>query len=166
MTLGKLLNESYDPKSGGYDNVPVDGAKKVWVSEYKYSQVANTGGFGHFGNTMDFSQKEPIGFMANKHNMAVGWSIFELDKYDIKELKNSKLSTKNMYRVASDKGTSIVRLNLKTARMTWIDTQANLDTGVMSLEKTSSTWDRLVVNIGDNYKIFGIKKDKVGNYEL
>ena len=155
----------------GYDNWsnehPVDGAKKVWVSTNDSGMTPNTGGFGSFGNTMDFSKREPIAFLANKDNLAVGWSVFPLDKGDIDYLRASKMSTANVYRLASDKGTTLAKLNLKTARMFWGDDNATADSDKMTFEKRAVTWDRLIIP-NKHHKVFGIKKGKSGgaNYEF
>jgi len=162
MTLGKILSEAkYQPE---LDKSEVEGAKKTWVSDKERGMVPNTGGFGFAGNTMDFSKREPIAFLANKNNLAVGWSVFQLDKGDIDYLRASKMSTANVYRLASDKGTTLAKLNLKTARMFWGDNEATADSDVMTFEKRAVTWDRLIIG-NKHYKIFGIKKTG-GMYEF
>ena len=93
-----------------------------------------------------YSGSDPIGWFSNKHNKAVGWAIYPLDKGDLKWFKDSKESTDMVFRVASDKGTSIVKINLKSNRILWFDNAKYVDTDKITWEKRWWAWDTLLID--------------------
>lgn len=118
---------------------------------------------GNNSDTQNFTiykQDTPIGWFANKHNMADGWAIFPLSIYDLEMLKESGVSPNMVYRVASDKGTTIVKINLKTNRMVWSDDKKFAETDKIFWEKRWVTWDRLAIdNNARAFKAFNTDGD-------
>lgn len=88
----------------------------------------------------------PIGWFANKTNMAVGWAVYPLDKADLAWFKAEKESTDNVFRVASEKGTSLVKINLKSNRMKWFDNKTYTETDKISWDKQWYSWDRMIID--------------------
>jgi len=87
-----------------------------------------------------------IGWFRTKINMANGWSIYPLDSKDIRWFKSQKEPTKNVFRVATDKGTTLVKINLTTARMLWFDNDTYMNTDKISWEKRWVTWEELYID--------------------
>jgi hypothetical protein len=115
-----------------------------------------TGGFAGYRLQ---NQNPAIGWFATKANMAFGWGIFNLDAGDLHWFRKEKASTKNVYRVASDKGTSVVKLNLKTGTVAWLNDEASANDRIK--------WDRavkynrlMIDNEARSFSGFGVKKDE------
>ena len=148
MTFREII-ESTDKLNGE----PVEGIKKVYVKDYRGGVLPVSGGVG----VINMSKKTPIGFIATKDNLAEGWNIYPLDASDKMFLKKSNISQDGVYRIASNKNITLVKLNLKTARMWWADNEAIEEEDKLVFEKRPTTWDRIVVD-SDYIKEFNIKK--------
>ena len=79
--------------------------------------------------------KKPFGWFSNKYNPAFGWVIYELDKNDTSWLKREGVNVKDVYRVASDKGTSIVKFNFSTGTYAFLDNKYLEDTDEVRFDK-------------------------------
>jgi hypothetical protein len=88
----------------------------------------------------------PIGWFANKHNMAEGWVIYPMDNQDLAWFKEQKEPTKMVYRIANGRNTTLVRINLKSNRMQWHDDAKYAETDKITWQKKWYTWDRLIID--------------------
>lgn len=137
-TLPEFLNEA---------RIKID-PKKVYIRDSERPDTHN--------DTV-YKQDQPIGWFANRHNMAFGWAIFPLSSYDKEMMRDSGMKTDMVYRVASDKGTTIVKINLKSNRMVWSDDKKFAETDKIVWEKRWVTWDRLAIdNNARAFKAFNI----------
>ena len=73
--------------------------------------------FCEFGHELSY----PIGWFANKYNMAHGWTISELDRYTEEWLQANHINTSNVYRICSEHGLSIARFNFETGMVWFFD---------------------------------------------
>lgn len=87
-----------------------------------------------------------IAWFSNKYNRAAGWNVFALDSSDLKWFKDQGESTKNVFRVATDKGTTLVKINLTTARMLWFDNETYMNTDKISWQKRWMSWETFIID--------------------
>ena len=89
-----------------------------------------------------YNESTPIGWYSNIYNSAFGWGIFELSDYDKQWLINEGVDFWKtgivIYRVASDKGTSIVKFNLYTGTHAHIDNEHYENTDRVRFEKMTA----------------------------
>jgi hypothetical protein len=117
----KTYKEHLNEKSKRVWQTPSDSKNIPW--EFK--------GYKHGG------QNPIIGWFSNKHNQASGWGIYALDKNDRAWLKDKKVPTKGLFRVATDQTTSIVRFNFKTGTVAWLDNEHLMDTDEIKFQKAT-----------------------------
>lgn len=110
---------------------------KVHVREARHPETQND---------TSYKGEKPIGWFANKHNMAEGWVIFPMDAHDKKWFKEKKEKRDMVFRVANRRNTTLVQINLKTNRMRWFDNAKYVETDDIHWDKQWYTWDRLVID--------------------
>lgn len=107
-----------------------------------------------------------IGWFSNKHNPAGGWGVFALDKHDKAWFKQKKVSTKNVFRVATDSNTSIVRFNFKTGTVAWLDNDHLLDTDEIKFQKATAYQKFILTKDDRSNKETGMKRQDVPSARL
>lgn len=111
----------------------------------------------HWSN-VEVKAPDPIGWFATKDNIAHGWAIYELSKYDKAWLKTGGvLKTNGIVRISSYKGTTLAKFNLKSG--VW--SVATDYAGEPKNEKGEITFDkptpynRLILDTQDAFESFG-----------
>lgn len=101
----------------------------------------------------------PIGWFATKTNIAHGWALYSLSKFDRKWLKEGGiLKTNGVVRISSYKGTNLAKFNLKTG--VWapmVDTpegEPHNEKGELMFDKPAP-YNRLVLDTQDAFHEFG-----------
>jgi len=98
---------------------------------------------------------KPIAWFATNKNK-LGFWVYKLDKADLAWLKNSKESTKNVYRVVSDENhTNIMKIDMKKGKVVFFDNKKYEDTDKISWEKQSYIYKMSTVT-QEGAKIFGV----------
>ena len=92
---------------------------KEFLNEEKYTtrpagKVTNLDGYK--GNP---KKSDIIGWFSNKYNKAVGWGIGKLSSAEKKEFNPT--GEKGIYRAYGEKGTSIIKIDVKTGKYAFID---------------------------------------------
>lgn len=123
-TLNNILFEKVKIKAGKV-SIRQDSGNPYQVKSYKGKRIA---------------------WFSNKYNRAAGWSVFALDSSDLKWFKDQGESTKNVFRVATDRGTTLVKINLTTARMLWFDNDTYINTDKISWEKQWVSWEHFIID--------------------
>jgi len=96
-----------------------------------------------------------IGWFSTKQNPAFGFNIHSLEREDVKWLKSMKVDVSDLYRIVTDKNTTIVKLNLGKGTVAFADNKHLEDTDEFKLEK-ATPYSKLFVDWGKE-KEFGIK---------
>lgn len=114
---------------------------RAWDGEYNHPTLKRVVIRGN-GNTTTVSNPKlkslpVIGWFRNKYNMAEGWSIHELDKYDVKWLREKGIDLKGVFRTSTDRNTSIAKFDLKKGTYAFMDNQHLEDTDEIRFEKMS-----------------------------
>jgi hypothetical protein len=92
--------------------------KRVW------QHTEDNAGRPHiFKGYKDQSKNPAIGWFSNKHNEAAGWGIYPLDANDISWFKKEKEPTKDVFRVATDHTTTLVKFNFSGGTVAWFDNE-------------------------------------------
>jgi len=113
--------------------------KKIYIRENgKTSKINNE------------DENNIIGWFSNKYNIAEGWSICELDQNDKEWLKSQNIELKNIFRITSEKNTTIALFDFEKYKVAFFDNNFYLKTDKIKFEKFY-TWDRLFF---DNIKIY------------
>jgi len=104
---------------------------------------------GSYHNDTVLKNQNPIGWFATKMNAAAGWLIFELDSADKKWFAEQKKSTKDVFRIATDKQTNLVKIDFKKAKVLWFDNEKYEKTDKISWEKN---WNAILrMRAGSKY---------------
>ncbi len=99
--------------------------------------------------------KDPIGWFANKHNIALGWAIYALDKADKIWLKEGGITNlTGIVRISSYKGSNVGKFNLKTGTWAPIVGEETYDEKNIKFEKASA-FDRVVLDTQEAFQVFG-----------
>lgn len=105
--------------------------KRVW------QQPPDSTGTPYHPRGYKNSSNAPIGWFTTKHNSAAGWTVFPLDTDDIAWFKQQKEPMKNVFRVATDQSTSIIKFNFATGTYAFLDNEYLLDTDKIKFQKFS-----------------------------
>ena len=138
-----LKESNYVPASQG---VPQEDLKNTWVRTKDYpSSTLDSEQL----KMPDANQRKVVGWFATKYNMAYGWVIQEASDLDKKEFG------KDVFRIYSDKGTSIAKFDLKKGKVYYLDNEA-YEEGKIKFERPFM-YDRLLIdNNKKAFKAFGI----------
>lgn len=106
--------------------------KRVWQT------ASDSKGVPHEFKGYKHGGKNPIiAWFSNKHNQAAGWGIYAPDADDKAWFKSKGESLKNVFRVATDQTTSLVRFNFKGGTVAWFDNEHLLDTDEIRFMKAT-----------------------------
>ncbi len=76
-----------------------------------------------------------VGWFNNKANSAEGWVIYELDREDTAWLKTKLRSLDGIYRVATDKNTSIAKIDFNRGTYAFVDNKHLTDTDEVKFDR-------------------------------
>ncbi len=88
------------------------------VGKYPYTSLDKD-----YAKMYQANQDKVIGWFATKNNMAVGYTVQELSEFDKKEFTG-----KGVFRIYSNTGTSIVKINLQKGKVYFLDNEHYLET--------------------------------------
>ena len=133
----KGIIEGLDAKAqgrlwAGHGDTPIEGFRNTVIRSDKGYRTDFQLGDYPILKTLAFTPKREnvIGWFATKYNPAGGYVVFELDDYDKKEF-----GTKNVYRVLHTKGTTIVKLDLKKGKVSFIDNEYYTENDAIKYER-------------------------------
>jgi len=119
-------------------------------------------GRNHVGSEQNKAKKEfnldpndIVGWLANKHNLADGWFLYELTPSE-----KNEFGSKGVYRSYSGNtnSTGIVKVNIEKGTHAWVDNKHYEETDKVKFEK-STAYDRILIEPTDKgYKAFNVEK--------
>ncbi len=122
-----------------YQDIVTEGAQSVKAGKVEFRDAK--------GSTarMRGYKGEPIGWFSTNLNPA-GFALYPLDETDKWWFKSQKQSTENVFRVATDISTNLVKINLAKNRVTFFDDETYVNTDKITWEKRSYTWKILAID--------------------
>lgn len=132
-----------------YEQLVTEGAQSVKAGKVEFRDA------GHTTSDVRGYKGEPIGWFSTNQNPG-GFVVFPLDATDLAWFKEQGESTKNVFRIATDIQTNLVKMNLAKNRVTFFDNETYMNTDKITWEKRSYTWNLFIDATTRAYDAFNV----------